>query len=149
MCQGIPDCSLLFRLQYTVSTSEDNLFALNKHVNGTTLGTVCHIVHLSVNSRCLLGHQGCRLVPFGRSEAWRRQQYAQMSSAIHPGNPQWEAWGAQQRDVFFFVKGAGGWCFSCTFSMPTNTADFEPTLSEALADGAAWCDSSSPPAPNP
>mmetsp|Transcript_71133 Transcript_71133/g.186536 ORF Transcript_71133/g.186536 Transcript_71133/m.186536 type:complete len:141 (-) Transcript_71133:100-522(-) len=52
------------------------------------------------------------------------------------GGSLWEAWGANQRDVFFFRRSPNttNWCFYCRFSMDSNQADFGPTFTRLLAD---------------
>lgn len=48
------------------------------------------------------------------------------------GDPTWSKLKSSQRDVSFFKKENGKWCFYCKFSMNTHTADFQPTIRKLL-----------------
>lgn len=48
-------------------------------------------------------------------------------------DPWWEALGAEQRDVFFYIKDNGDtWNYYCRYSMNTNRDEFDDTIREML-----------------
>jgi len=52
-------------------------------------------------------------------------------------NPWWSTWGANQRDVYFYIKtdpnDDDSWEYYCRYSMDTNNAEFDDTIREMLA----------------
>jgi len=52
-------------------------------------------------------------------------------------NPWWTSWGANQRDVYFYIKTDSNdddsWEYYCRYSMDTNNAEFDDTIREMLA----------------
>jgi len=52
-------------------------------------------------------------------------------------NPWWNTWGANQRDVYFYIKNDpnddDSWEYYCRYSMDTNNAEFDDTIREMLA----------------
>merc|ERR1712194_297442 len=52
-------------------------------------------------------------------------------------DPWWNTWGANQRDVYFYIKNDpnddDSWEYYCRYSMNTNNAEFDDTIREMLA----------------
>jgi hypothetical protein len=49
-------------------------------------------------------------------------------------SPWWTTWGANQRDVYFYIKNDDdNWEYYCRYSMNTNNAEFDDTIREMLS----------------
>ena len=49
-------------------------------------------------------------------------------------SPWWTSWGANQRDVYFYIKNDDdNWVYYCRYSMNTNNAEFDDTIREMLS----------------
>jgi len=64
------------------------------------------------------------------------QNFCQGFAACHDEalSPWWTTWGANQRDVYFYIKtDDDSWEYYCRYSMNTNNAEFDDTIREMLS----------------
>lgn len=67
----------------------------------------------------------------------------------HEGNPLWQQFGAEQRDVFFFYRNDEGELeFYCKYSMDQYSSDFSQTLDDVLAKSVGEKTETSPASTN-
>jgi hypothetical protein len=93
-----------------------------------TLGHVCHIVHLCVSKRELLGYHHGNLVPYQLSDNCRKKSHALLSmpAQIRPGETYVQTWDQAGEVIALVVEQGGGAVkLSCLKSMCRNICHVE------------------------